>query len=142
MTGKSTPSLLRAVYLRCVLALSQPEDSAHTAIFSPLVKQSLERVFSSSSPQPAALEEALVACHVLISISRPKGVPAEVWGVAGSHCEQLVSNKLITTATQDSESTCVYIILLHGRKYGMYIFICRDESLNVSRQRINTFLNF
>ncbi len=66
-----------------------------------------------------------MACHVLIGINRPGGVPASVWRVAGSHCEQLVSNKLIAAASQDSECLVVYTLHMYpsktqynGNKYG------------------------
>ena len=62
---------------------------------------------ATPSPQPAALEEALVACHVLIKTNHPRGVPSQVWGVVGSHSEQLVSGKVVAAATQNSKDAVV-----------------------------------
>ena len=69
--------------------------------------QSLERVTATPSLQPAVLEETLVACHVLIKINHPRGVPIQVRGVVESHSEQLVSGKVVAAATQNSKDTVV-----------------------------------
>ena len=108
LAGKSTASQLRVAYLHCILELCQGENKTLVSLFQPLLGQSLDRVSSSSSPQPAALEEALVACHVLIKINYPGGIPSQVWSIVSTHSEQLVSSKLISSASQESEFTEKY----------------------------------
>ena len=113
LANKSTASQLRVAYLHCILEIYHAEYKPLPSLFQPLVWQSLDRVTSSSSPQPAALEEALVACRVLIEMNYPEGIPSHVWSIVGTHSEQLVSSKLISSASQESEFTEKYIPLYH-----------------------------
>lgn len=85
--------------MQCVLALCQ-QDAGDLSLL-PLPRQSLERVSSTPSPQPAALEEGVVAMHILIKISYPDPIPAEVWSLADSHSQHFVSTKLISAASSE-----------------------------------------
>ena len=99
LSNKTTTPPLRAAYLWCVLALCKEER--HASLL-PLPLQSLERLLATPSPQVPLLEEALVAIHVLIKVSFPDPVPAQVWSVANSHSEHLVSKKMTSAASQES----------------------------------------
>jgi len=68
LAGKNTLPVLRVAYLHCVMELYTGERAQLLPDFHPAVMQSLERA-SGSSPQAASLEEALVACHLLMSTS-------------------------------------------------------------------------
>ena len=81
----------------------------------PLPLLSLERLLATPSPQVPVLEEAIVALHVLHKISFPDPIPAQAWSLADSHSESLVSNKLISSASQ--ESKCTVVPLEEGRPH-------------------------
>ena len=68
-------------------------------LFKPLVAMVIERV--SASSQPAVLEAALVASHVLIKINYPGAPPQQVWSLIDTYSEQLVSSKVILAAVQE-----------------------------------------
>jgi len=93
--------------------------------FHPAVMQSLERA-SGSSPQAASLEEALVACHLLMSTSDEGDMlthsgkslsicmssfriwillagtlPSQLWSLVDS--DHLTSSKLLSAASQECE---------------------------------------
>ena len=84
-----------------MLALYQEEEMRDTIMPLPLI--SLTRLSATPSPQPAVLEEAVVAMHVLIKITYPDPIPPQIWSLVDSHSEQLVSNKLLSSASQESE---------------------------------------
>ena len=97
LSAKTTAPLLRVSFLLCVSALCDEElDPA----LLPLPLQSLERGAANLSPQLPALEETLVALDLAVRLSFPNPIPQEVWSVADSHSEQLVSAKLITAASE------------------------------------------
>lgn len=98
--SKTTPPLMRVAYLWCVLALCQ-EDKEGSLM--PLPFQSVERAAAATTVQSPALEEAVVAIHVAIKLSFPDPIPPQVWALAESHAEQLVSSKLIAAASQESK---------------------------------------
>lgn len=106
MSNKTTHPQLRVVYLWCVLGLCKEEIESSLL---PLPLQSLERVSSTTSPQHPALEEAVIALHVILKTSFPDTIPSQVWSLADSHSEQIVSNKLLTAASQESEDVCMYV---------------------------------
>ena len=86
-------------YLLCVSALcAEEKDPA----LLPLPLHSLERAAGSSAPpQVPALEESLVALNVAVNLAFPDPIPQQVWSVADSHSEHVVSNKLISAASQE-----------------------------------------
>lgn len=86
-----------------MLALCQEERESSLV---PLPFLSLERTSSAPSPQSPALEEAVVAIHVAIKVSFPEPIPSQVWALAESHAEQLVSSKLLAAASQESKEGC------------------------------------
>lgn len=100
LSDKTTHPLLRAAYLQCVLAFCG-EEKDRSLLLLPLM--SLERTSQTSSPQIPALEETLIAMQLAIEISFPDPIPAQVWSLADSHSEHLVSNKLIAAASQKSK---------------------------------------
>lgn len=104
LASKTTPPLMRAAYLLCVLAMCKEEADSGLL---PLPLQSLERAASATSLQPPVLVEAVVAIHVAIKLSFPDPIPPPVWSLAESHSKQLVSNKLLTAASQDSKDVGV-----------------------------------
>ena len=68
LTGKTAPSL-RVAYLSCLLALCRTRDltSSLLPVFLPTLQGSVERA-AGKSAQSAALEEGLVAVHVLLEL--------------------------------------------------------------------------
>ena len=107
--------------------------------FKPLVVQVVERISSSPSPQPALLEEALVACHVLIKINSPGAPPPQVWSLIDSQTEQLVSSKIISAAAAQDTSTSSKLMytMIHtsfqhpwdnsstSTRVHVYVYMCR-----------------
>ncbi len=102
LSNKTTPPLLRVGYLLCVLALYQEEERRDTIL--PLPLPSLTRLSATPSPQAAVLEEVVVAMHVLIKVAYPDPIPPQIWSVVDSHSQQLTSNKLMSSASQESEA--------------------------------------
>lgn len=88
-------------YLHSILALCSTggEVNSVAEVFKPLIATVIERV--SASSQPALLEAALVAAHVLIKINYPGAPPQQVWSLIDSYSEQLVSSKVISAAAQE-----------------------------------------
>ena len=91
---------MRIAYLWCILALCS-EERVDTLLPLPLL--SLEKTSSTPSPQAPMLEEAVVAIHVAVKVSFPDPSPAQAWTLADSRAEQLVSQKVITAASQESK---------------------------------------
>jgi hypothetical protein len=96
-SGKTAPSL-RGAYLHCLPALCHTRELTAGLLpqFLPTLLGSVEKAVGKSA-QAAALEEGLVAVHVLLELQGTAGVSGQVWSLVGS--EQLLSHKLTTTAT-------------------------------------------
>ena len=105
LSSKSTAPQLLVAYLHSVLVLCSTGEEANSLakLFKPLVATVIERV--SASSQPALLEAALVASHVLIKINYPGAPPQQVWSLIDSYSEQLVSSKVISVAIQEGSSS-------------------------------------
>ena len=89
LSGKTTPPLMRAAYLWCVLALCSREEGEGEGTggisLSSLPLACLERTSALSSLQLPTLEEAIVALHVAVKVSFPDPIPPLVWNLAESH---------------------------------------------------------
>lgn len=84
----------------CVSALCA--DEREPALL-PVPLDSLERAAAAGgvAPQVPALEETLVALHVVIKLSFPDPIPQQAWAVADSHAEHMASSKLVSAASQE-----------------------------------------
>ena len=97
-------------YLHSILALISAggEGNSLVKLFKPLIAAVIERI--SATSQPALLEAALVASHVLIKINYPGAPPQQVWSLIDSYSEQLVSSKVISAAAQEGSSSGKFIL--------------------------------
>ena len=103
LASKTTPPPVRACLLRCVRALCREEDNA--ALLS-ISRTSLSRLSTLASMQATGLEEAVVACDVIIKLHSPDPAPQEVWSFANSHGEQVFSHKVLSSVSKECKFLC------------------------------------
>lgn len=53
--------------------------------------------------QAAGLEEATVACDVIMKLHSPDPAPQEVWSFGNTYAEQLFSQKVLSSVSRDCE---------------------------------------